>query len=72
LRREPRTGTNLFGCHGFLMHGDSIEARGSASRECIILPRAIRELVWHSGDTVLEAVAEFQTQDQHLPEAASA
>jgi hypothetical protein len=72
LRLEPRTGTHLFGRNDFLMHGDSIEARGCASGGCIILPRAIRELVWQSGDTVLEVVAEFQTQDQDLPEAASA
>jgi hypothetical protein len=52
------------------MHGDSIKARGCASRGCIILPRSVRELVWQSGDTVLEVVAEFQTQD--LPEAANA
>jgi hypothetical protein len=44
-----------------------LEARGCASRGCIILPRAIRELVWQSGDTVLEVVAEFQTQDQGCP-----
>jgi hypothetical protein len=67
LRLEPRAGTNLFGRNGFLMGGDSIEARGCASRGCIILPRAIRELVWQSGDTVLEVVAEFQTQDQGCP-----
>ena len=70
LRLEPSVGTNLFGRSGFLMHGDSIEARGCASRGCIILPRAVRELVWQSGDTVLEVVAEFQIQD--LPESASA
>ena len=57
---------------GFMMRCDSIEARGCASRECILLPRAVRELVWQSGDTILEVVAEFQTRDQDLPEAASA
>jgi hypothetical protein len=68
LRLEPSVGTNRFGRSGLLMHGDSVEARGSASRGCIILPRTIRELVWQSGDTALEVVAEFQTRDQDLPE----
>jgi hypothetical protein len=65
LRLEPSVGTNLFGSSGFLIHGDSMEARGCASR-------TIRERVRQSGDTVLEAVAEFHTRDQDLPEAASA
>lgn len=70
LRLEPDTGTNTFGRSGFLMHGDSIEAPGCASRGCIIQPRTVREQVWQSGDTVLEVVAEFQIQD--MPEAQSA
>jgi hypothetical protein len=70
LRLEPNTGTPTFGRSGFLMHGDSIEAQGCASRGCIILPRTVRELVWQSGDTDLEVIVEFQIQD--LPEAASA
>lgn len=41
----------------FRIHGDSIRAPGTASHGCIILPRAIRELIWKSGDRDLEVVA---------------
>jgi hypothetical protein len=38
----------------FRIHGDSIRAPGTASKGCIILPRATREKMWSSGDRVLE------------------
>ncbi len=41
----------------FRIHGDSISAPGTASRGCIILPRAVREAIWKSGDRDLEVVA---------------
>ena len=63
LRLEPASATNTFGRSGFLMHGDSIHAPGTASRGCIIMQRTLREQVWDSGDTDLEVVAEFPTQD---------
>lgn len=44
------------GRSAFRIHGDSIKAPGTASRGCIILPRAIRELIWKSGDRDLEVV----------------
>jgi hypothetical protein len=40
----------------FRIHGDSIANPGTASHGCIILPRAIRELIWNSGDRDLEVV----------------
>jgi hypothetical protein len=40
----------------FRIHGDSIRAPGTASKGCIILPRAIREQMWRSGDRDLEVV----------------
>jgi hypothetical protein len=40
----------------FRIHGDSIRAPGTASRGCIILPRAIRERIWTSGDRSLTVV----------------
>lgn len=40
----------------FRIHGDSIKNPGTASKGCIILPRAIREQIWKSGDRVLEVV----------------
>lgn len=45
------------GRSAFRIHGDSIRAPGTASRGCIILPRAIRELIWKSGDRDLVVVA---------------
>jgi hypothetical protein len=63
LRLLPSTTTNTFERSGFLMHGDSIHAPGTASRGCIIMPRTVREQVWNSGDTELEVVAELATQD---------
>lgn len=45
------------GRSAFRIHGDSIRAPGTASKGCIILPRAIRELMWRSNDHVLEVVS---------------
>lgn len=44
------------GRSAFRIHGDSIKAPGTASRGCIILPRAIRLKIWASGDRDLEVV----------------
>ena len=71
MRLTPDKNTHTFGRSGFMLHGDSIEAPGCGSRGCMIMPRTVRELVWQSGDTSLEVVAEFQTQDlpgEGLPE----
>lgn len=57
LTLEPAPDTKTFGRSGFLMHGDSILHPGEASLGCIIMPRAIREEVWQSGDTQLSVVA---------------
>lgn len=58
LRSEPETET--FDRSGFLIHGDSKEHPGTASEGCIILPRAVREQVWKSGDHDLKVVAEIK------------
>ena len=63
LRLDPSSATNTFGRSGFLMHGDAINAPGTASKGCIIMPRPVREQVWNSGDTSLQVVAEFAVQD---------
>lgn len=47
---------NMHGRGGFLIHGDSISAPGTASRGCIILRRSIREAVVASPDKDLEVV----------------
>ena len=59
LTLKPEADTRTFGRTGFLMHGDSIESPGCASQGCVIMPRAIREHVWKSGDRELEVVAEI-------------
>lgn len=66
LTLQPAPGTNTFGRSGFLMHGDSIEAPGCASRGCVIMPRAVREQVWTSGDTDLEVVPALPMENVQL------
>ena len=70
LRLQAAPDTCTFQRSGFLMHGDSIRAPGTASKGCIVLPHAVREFVWNSGDTELEVVAEFAPQDLGQPESA--
>jgi hypothetical protein len=53
---QPDMGTNTWGRSEFRIHGDSIAHPGSASHGCIILPRAVREKIWRSGDRDLEVV----------------
>lgn len=59
LRLQPEPETETHGRVGFLMHGDSKAHPGTASHGCIILPLAVREQVWQSGDRDLEVVAEI-------------
>lgn len=57
LHLTPANGTNTFGRSGFLIHGDSAQHPGEASRGCVIAPLTIRQSIWLSGDHVLEVVA---------------
>lgn len=57
LELLPTGGQNMYGRSGFFIHGDSVEHPGSASEGCIIMPRAVREQIWESGDTLLQVVA---------------
>lgn len=43
-------GTETFGRDGFLIHGDRIDAPGTASQGCVILPKPIRQQIAASGD----------------------
>jgi hypothetical protein len=52
----PDAGTDTCGRSEFRIHGDSIANPGTASHGCIILPRAVRDLIWASGDRALEVV----------------
>jgi hypothetical protein len=45
----PRPANEMFGRSGFMLHGDSVEAPGCASRGCIVhSPQADREIVYGS------------------------
>ncbi|MDH7973678.1 DUF2778 domain-containing protein [Sphingomonas sp. AR_OL41] len=54
---EPSPGTNTLGRSAFRIHGDNRLANQSASHGCIILPRAVREAIWRTGDRQLTVVA---------------
>jgi hypothetical protein len=53
---EPFPDTQTFGRSAFRIHGDSIRNPGTASHGCIILPRALRNRIWGSGDHEIEVV----------------
>jgi|SRR5581483_1830285 len=52
----PQAGTKTYGRSGFLCHGDSVKAPGTASKGCIIAPRWLRELIWESGDRTIRVI----------------
>jgi len=54
---EPEPDTDTCGRSEFRIHGDSIAHPGTASHGCIILPRAVRDAIWASGDRDLIVVA---------------
>lgn len=56
LPLEPFPGTRVFGRSAFRIHGDSISHPGSASHGCIIISRAVREQIAHSGVTLLTVI----------------
>lgn len=53
----PAPENEMFGRCGFLLHGDSVHAPGTASQGCVILPRTTRERIWASGDRDLQVIA---------------
>lgn len=57
LTLTPDPANQEFGRGGFLMHGDSIQHPGCASKGCIVMPHVTRVTVWESGDTRLEVVS---------------
>jgi len=64
LRLEPDSAT--YGRTGFLMHGDSIEHPGEASKGCIIMDRITRTRVYQSGDTKLLVVSGVVVADPEI------
>jgi Protein of unknown function (DUF2778) len=67
LKLNPSEETETFGRDGFLMHGDSKEHPGAASKGCVILPRSAREQVWNSGDRDLEVVPNISLGEPAQP-----
>ena len=63
LRLTPKNETQTFGRGGFLVHGESKSAPGTASHRGVIIPRTVREQVWNSGDRGLQLVAEMPASD---------
>lgn len=57
MHLHPVDGQEMHGRGGFLIHGDSIAAPGTASHGCIILPRPVRLAIGASGDAELEVIA---------------
>ncbi len=57
LGLQPDLTNNMRGRSGFLIHGDSIHAPGTASKGCIILSKMARMSIWMSHDHHLLVVA---------------
>lgn len=53
MRLISVNGTQTFGRNGFLIHGDSQEAPGTASHGCIVVGRKVREAISDSRDSLL-------------------
>ena len=57
LRLEPLPGNQMFGRNGFLIHGDSTKAPGTASHGCICKsPLSARKIISEHEDCELEVV----------------
>lgn len=52
----PDPANEMFGRSGFLLHGDSINAPGTASEGCVIMSRDTRTKVHASGDKRLMVI----------------
>lgn len=59
LPLEPSQENEMYGRAGFLIHGDSVQAPGTASQGCIILPRTIRTEIWESRDHTLDVISQI-------------
>jgi len=56
LKLDPKDGTFTFGRSGFIVHGDSLESPGTASKGCIVANRIVRTRIWQSGDADLQVI----------------
>lgn len=57
MRLFPESANEMYGRYGFLIHGDSIKAPGTASNGCIILSHDIRQKITGSDDNNLTVIA---------------
>lgn len=57
LPLTPDSANVMFGRAGFLIHGDSVVAPGTASEGCIIVDRVTRGKIAASGDRELQVLA---------------
>jgi len=57
MRLSPEPQNEMFSRSGFLCHGDSIHAPGTASDGCIIMSRPIRQQMADSDDNDLTVIA---------------
>jgi hypothetical protein len=55
----PAASNEMFGRSGFFMHGDTTPS-GNASEGCIIMPRAVRNEFYESGDVQITVVEHAQ------------
>ena len=56
MNLNPLKGTNTFGRTLFRIHGDSPDLDNSASKGCIVTGPAIRNLINHSDDRILDVM----------------
>ena len=66
LPLRPDSENKMYGRGGFLIHGDSIKAPGTASLGCIILSRVIRQRIWDSDDHELTVVEKHELVTETL------
>ena len=64
LRLIPDVTNVMFGRSGFLIHGDSVQAPGTASEGCIIASKLTRLRIWDSGDRRLQVVSGVKSDDK--------
>jgi len=53
----PDPNNNMYGRSEFRIHGASKIDPQLSSEGCIVMPRAVREQIWNSGDRQLEVIA---------------
>lgn len=64
LPLTPAFGTETYGRDGFLIHGESLSHPGAASKGCVIVPHAVRQRIWESGDHDLVVTAAPTTGEE--------